>query len=429
MKVLIVGGGGREHALAWKCAQAQGVERVFVAPGNGGTATEPGLSNVPIDAMDFDALTGFARDEGIGLTLIGPEDPLVAGITDRFRQQGLPCFGPSRAAARIEGSKVFTKDFLERHAIPTAAYATFEDADEAVAYVRERGAPIVVKPDGLTAGKGVVVARTLDEAEESVRALLSGESFGRAGNRVVVEEFLDGEEASFIVITDGENIVPFASSQDHKARDEGDVGPNTGGMGAYSPAPVVSEAVYDRIMAEVMEPTVRGMTQEGSPYRGFLYAGLMIMPDGTPRVIEFNCRFGDPEAQPVLLRLRSDLVQLCMRALEDGGLEGVRLDWDPRVAVGVVMASGGYPLSYRKGDPIDGLAAVASDERVKVFHAGTRLDDGKVLTDGGRVLCVTALGEDVLEARDAAYASVDRIHWRDVYFRRDIAHRALARAS
>lgn len=428
MKVLVVGGGGREHALAWKCAQSNDVEGVFVAPGNAGTGTEAGLENVAIDVMDFDALIAFARDNAVDLTLVGPEGPLVEGITDRFRAQGLNCFGPSRAAARLEGSKRFSKDFLERHAIPTAAYATFAQVDEAVAYVHERGAPIVIKADGLAAGKGVTVARSVAEAEAAVRGMLSGESFGAAGDRVVIEEFLEGEEASFIVIADGENVVPFASSQDHKARDEGDLGPNTGGMGAYSPAPVITEALHERIMGELIEPTIRGMAAEGSPYRGFLYAGLMIGPDGTPRVIEFNCRFGDPEAEPVLMRLRSDLAALCMRSLTEG-LAGVTLDWDPRVAVGVVMASGGYPIAYGKGDAIEGLASVASMERVKVFHAGTRLADDRVVTDGGRVLCVTALGETVVDARDRAYAAVGRIHWRDAYFRGDIAHRALARGS
>lgn len=428
MKVLVVGGGGREHALAWKCAQSNDVEGVFVAPGNAGTGTEAGLENVAIDVMDFDALIAFARDNAVDLTLVGPEGPLVEGITDRFRAQGLNCFGPSRAAARLEGSKRFSKDFLQRHAIPTAAYATFAQVDEAVAYVHERGAPIVIKADGLAAGKGVTVARTVAEAEAAVRGMLSGESFGAAGHRVVIEEFLEGEEASFIVIADGENVVPFASSQDHKARDEGDLGPNTGGMGAYSPAPVITEALHERIMGELIEPTIRGMAAEGSPYRGFLYAGLMIGPDGTPRVIEFNCRFGDPEAEPVLMRLRSDLAALCMRSLTDG-LAGVTLDWDPRVAVGVVMASGGYPIAYGKGDAIEGLASVASMEGVKVFHAGTRLADDRVVTDGGRVLCVTALGETVVDARDRAYAAVGRIHWRDAYFRGDIGHRALARGS
>ncbi len=428
MKVLVVGGGGREHALAWKCAQSNDVEGVFVAPGNAGTGTEAGLENVAIDVMDFDALIAFARDNAVDLTLVGPEGPLVEGITDRFRAQGLNCFGPSRAAARLEGSKRFSKDFLERHAIPTAAYATFAQVDEAVAYVHERGAPIVIKADGLAAGKGVTVARSVAEAEAAVRGMLSGESFGAAGHRVVIEEFLEGEEASFIVIADGENVVPFASSQDHKARDEGDLGPNTGGMGAYSPAPVITEALHERIMGELIEPTIRGMAAEGSPYRGFLYAGLMIGPDGTPRVIEFNCRFGDPEAEPVLMRLRSDLAALCMRSLTEG-LAGVTLDWDPRVAVGVVMASGGYPIAYGKGDAIEGLASVASMERVKVFHAGTRLADDRVVTDGGRVLCVTALGETVVDARDRAYAAVGRIHWRDAYFRGDIGHRALARGS
>ena len=383
------------------------------------------MVNVPIDVMDFDRLIEFAGVESVDLTVIGPEGPLVEGITDLFGARGLACLGPSAAASRLEGSKSFAKEFLERHSIPVGACATFEDVDEAVAYIRARGAPIVIKADGLAAGKGVTVARSVTEAETTVRGMLSGESFGASGRRVVIEEFLEGEEASFIVIADGENVVPFASSQDHKARDDGDLGPNTGGMGAYSPAPVVTEELHQRIMGEIIEPTIRGMAEEGCPYRGFLYAGLMIGPDGAPRVFEFNCRFGDPEAQPVLMRLRSDLVDLCLRALTHG-LGEVTLDWDPRVAVGVVMAAGGYPISYPKGDVIEGIEEAAA-EGVKVFHAGTRVDAGRVVTDGGRVLCVTALGERVAVARDSAYAAVERIHWRDAYYRRDIGHRAIAR--
>jgi phosphoribosylamine--glycine ligase len=425
MKILVVGSGGREHALAWKALQGEGVERVLVAPGNAGTAREPGLENVAVVADDFAGLAALAERERVALTLVGPEAPLVAGIRDHFDRAGLPCFGPSAAAARLEGSKAFTKDFLARHGIPTARYRTFTAADEAEAYVRAEGAPIVVKADGLAAGKGVVVARTVDEAVSAVRDMLSGAAFGAAGAKVVVEEFLDGEEASFICLCDGERAVPFASSQDHKARDDGDRGPNTGGMGAYSPAPVVTPAVHRRIMDEVVEPTLAGMAADGHPYVGFLYAGLMIMPDGTPKVIEYNCRFGDPEAQPIMMRLRSDLVALCRRALA-GGLDGASLDWDERVALGVVMAAGGYPETYRRGDVIDGLDGIEAED-LKVFHAGTRLEDGRVLTNGGRVLCVVALGADAAAAQQRAYQGVSSIHWQDAYYRRDIGHRAIAR--
>jgi phosphoribosylamine---glycine ligase len=425
MKILVIGNGGREHALAWRALQGRGVEQVLVAPGNAGTAREPGLINVDIPVDDFAGLADLARRESVALTIVGPEVPLVGGIRDYFDAAGLACFGPSRAAAQLEGSKAFTKDFLARHRIPTGAYRTFSDPAAAEAYIRSQGAPIVVKADGLAAGKGVVVARTEAEAIDAVRSMLSGSAFGAAGSRVVVEEFLDGEEASFICICDGVRAVPFASSQDHKARDDGDLGPNTGGLGAYSPAPVVSAGVHARIMREVIEPTMAGMAADGHPYVGFLYAGLMIMADGSPKVIEYNCRFGDPEAQPVMMRLRSDLPAICRRAL-DGELAGLDLEWDDRVALGVVMAAGGYPDAYRKGDPIDGLDGIDTDD-LKVFHAGTRLVDGQVLTNGGRVLCVVGMGADVAGAQRRAYEGVERIRWRDHYYRRDIGHRAIAR--
>ncbi len=424
MKVLIIGGGGREHALAWAAARAPNVERVFVAPGNAGTAREPKVENVDIPVDAFGALADCARANDVALTIAGPEAPLVAGLRDRFDAEDLACFGPTRAAARLEGSKVFAKAFLARHGIPTARYASFTDSGAARAYIESIGAPVVVKADGLAAGKGVTVARDLDEAVRAAEEMLSGDRFGAAGREIVVEEFLDGEEASFICMTDGTHVVPFASSQDHKPRDDGDLGPNTGGMGAYSPAPVVTPRVHERIMDEVILPTVRGMAADGAPYQGFLYAGLMIMPDGTPRVIEFNCRFGDPEAQPVLMRLRGDLVDLCRRALS-GGLEGVALEWDPRAAVGVVMAAGGYPLDYARGRAIGGL----DDDLpgAKVFHAGTALAGEQAVTNGGRVLCVTALGATVTEARALAYERVERVHWEDAYYRTDIGYRAIAR--
>ncbi len=424
MKVLVVGGGGREHALAWKLAQSPRVETVYVAPGNAGTAREPGVENVAIGAEDLDALLAFARDNAVDLTVVGPEAPLVAGIVDRFTGAGLRCFGPTAGAAQLEGSKTFCKDFLARHAIPTAAYASFTDVDAAVACIRERGAPIVVKADGLAAGKGVILAQTEDEAIAAVRDMLAGNAFGEAGHRVVVEEFLVGEEASFIVMADGTNVLAMASSQDHKARDDGDRGPNTGGMGAYSPAPVVTREIFDRAMREVIEPTVAGMAAEGHPYTGFLYAGLMIAPDGTPRVLEYNCRFGDPETQPILLRLRSDLAALCEAAL-DGKLDEVAAEWDPRPSLGVVMAAGGYPASYAKGAAISGLPQETPE--TKVFHAGTAEADGAVVTSGGRVLCCCALGDTVAAAQAAAYALVGRIRWKDAYYRTDIGYRAVAR--
>lgn len=425
MKVLVIGGGGREHALAWKVAQAEQVEKVFVAPGNAGTAREAKLENVAIDVLDQPALLAFAKDNSVDLTIIGPEAPLVEGLVDNFQANGLKCFGPSKAAAQLEGSKAFTKDFLARHNIPTAAYGNFTDMDEALAYVREQGAPIVIKADGLAAGKGVIVAMTLQEAEDAVRDMLDGNKFGDAGHRVVVEEFLEGEEASFIVMVDGKNVLPMATSQDHKRVGDGDTGPNTGGMGAYSPAPVVTDAVYQRIMDEVITPTVEGMASEGMPYTGFLYAGLMISPEGAPKVIEYNCRFGDPETQPIMMRLQSDLAGLCLAAL-DGKLDQTDIQWDPRPTLGVVMAAGGYPDSYDKGDVIDGLDQADSDT-VKVFHAGTAEKDGQVVTSGGRVLCVTGVGDTVSEAQANAYAGVKQITWRGAYHRTDIGYRAVAR--
>jgi phosphoribosylamine--glycine ligase len=425
MKVLVVGGGGREHALAWKCAQSKNVAEVIVAPGNAGTALEAKLRNAAVGAEDIDGLLDLAKAESVGLTIIGPEVPLVAGIVDRFRDQGLPCFGPTADAAQLEGSKVFTKEFLQRHNIPTAAYQSFTELEPALAYVREQGAPIVVKADGLAAGKGVIVAATTEEAEQAATDMLRAGSFGEAGNRIVIEEFLEGEEASFIVMTDGKTILPLATSQDHKARDEGDTGPNTGGMGAYSPAPVVTAELEKRIMDEVIQPTLDGLAADGISYLGFLYAGLMIASDGTAKVLEFNCRFGDPETQPILTRLQTDLVELCQAAVE-GRLAGKSIDWDPRAALGVVMAAGGYPASYRKGAKITGLADLISNS-VKVFHAGTALDGGDVVTSGGRVLCVVGLGDTVAAASDAAYAQVERISWDNVFFRRDIGHRAIAR--
>jgi len=424
MKILVIGGGGREHALAWKAAQSRGVDIVYVAPGNAGTAHEPKLQNVAIDADDIHALTVFAQSNQIDLTIVGPETPLVLGVVDIFHTAGLRCFGPTQGAAQLEGSKAFTKDFLARHHIPTAAYGNFTDVDKAVAYIQQQGAPIVVKADGLAAGKGVILAQTEDEAIAAVRDMLAGNAFGEAGHRVVIEEYLSGEEASFIVMVDGEHILPMATSQDHKARDEGDTGPNTGGMGAYSPAPVVTPEIYQRVIREVIEPTVHGMATEGHPYTGFLYAGLMIANDGTPKVLEYNCRFGDPETQPILMRLKSDLVTLCNTAL-DGKLDTINTEWDPRPSLGVVLAAGGYPASYCKGDIIEGLPADTPNS--KVFHAGTAEKDGQIVTNGGRVLCAVALGNSVAAAQKQAYQLVDQIHWDGMYCRRDIGYRAIAR--
>ena len=425
MNVLIIGSGGREHALAWKALQSLQVDTVYVAPGNAGTALEPKIENVDIDILAFGELTDFAKNNDVGLTIIGPEVPLVEGIVDHFESQGLLCFGPNKAAAQLEGSKAFSKDFLAKHNIPTAAYQNFTEIPPAVEYIKKMGAPIVVKADGLAAGKGVILAETEAEAIAAVEDMLQGNAFGDAGSRVVIEEFLVGEEASFIVMVDGTDVVAFATSQDHKARDDGDKGPNTGGMGAYSPAPVVTSEIHQRVMKEVIMPTVEGMNNDGNRYRGFLYAGLMIDANGDSKVLEFNCRFGDPETQPIMLRLKSDLVELCIAACK-GELAGKETEWDSRAAVGVVLAAGGYPASYNKGDIITGIAA--SDSSQKVFQAGTKLDEkGQVLTNGGRVLCATALGETVTEAQKLAYEQVHQIDWNNVYYRNDIAYRAIER--
>ena len=425
MNILVIGGGGREHALAWKAAQSPLADTVFVAPGNAGTAREPKLHNVAIGVEDIAALVDFARDNAVGLTIVGPEVPLVLGVVDAFQAAGLKCFGPGRGAAQLEGSKSFTKDFLARHRIPTADYSTFTAIEPALAYLHDKGAPIVVKADGLAAGKGVIVAMDLATAEAAVRDMLAGNAFGEAGHRVVIEDFLDGEEASFIVMADGEHVLPMATSQDHKRVGDGDTGLNTGGMGAYSPAPVVTDAVYERVIAEVIMPTIRGMAAEGLPYTGFLYAGLMISADGTPKVIEYNCRFGDPETQPIMLRLKSDLVAHCLAALE-GRLDSEVASWDPRRSVGVVLAAAGYPGSYPKGDVIAGLPEHEA-EGSKVFHAGTAEKDGQVVTAGGRVLCATALGESVAQAQAAAYALAKQISWNGMFYRHDIGYRAIAR--
>ncbi len=425
MNILIIGGGGREHALAWKAAQSPQVEKVFVAPGNAGTAREPKLENIAISAEDTDGLLTFAQGNKIGLTIVGPEAPLVAGIVDTFAAAGLRCFGPTREAAQLEGSKAFTKDFLARHNIPTAAYGNFTEIEPALAYLEQVGMPIVIKADGLAAGKGVIITEDMDTAKETVREMLSGNSFGEAGHRVVIEEFLQGEEASFIVMVDGKNILPMATSQDHKARDNGDKGPNTGGMGAYSPAPVVTPEMHDRIMDQVIRPTVEGMATEGHPYTGFLYAGVMIDKNGIPKVLEYNCRFGDPETQPIMLRMRSDLVELCNAAL-DGRLDECNTEWDSRPALGIVLAAGGYPASYAKGEIIHGLPESDAGDS-KVFHAGTADKEGAVVTNGGRVLCATALGESVAEAQQNAYALAAQIQWQDIYYRTDIGYRAIAR--
>ncbi|MDP5208782.1 phosphoribosylamine--glycine ligase [Microbulbifer sp. 2205BS26-8] len=425
MNVLVIGAGGREHALAWKAAQNPAVGTVFVAPGNAGTARETGLQNVAIGVDNFSALADFAEEHAVALTIVGPEAPLVDGIVDFFNGRGLAIFGPSKGAAQLEGSKAFTKDFLQRHKIPTAAYRNFTEIDPAIDYIRECGAPIVVKADGLAAGKGVIIAETEQQAELAVRDMLSGNAFGDAGCRVVIEEFLQGEEASFIVMVDGKNILPMATSQDHKRVGDGDTGPNTGGMGAYSPAPVVTDSVYLRIMREVIGPTVQGLAAEGIPYTGFLYAGLMIDPQGAPRVIEYNCRFGDPETQPIMMRLKSDLVNLCLAAL-DSKLDRAQAEWDPRPALGVVLAAHGYPGSYRRGDAIGGLESAGSD-RAKIFHAGTAEDGNRVVTNGGRVLCATALGDSVADAQANAYTAARAIYWDGLFYRRDIGYRAIER--
>ena len=425
MKILVIGAGGREHALAWKLAQSPRVTEVLVAPGNAGTATEPGCRNVDVAATDIDELLRLVEREDISVTVVGPEAPLVAGVVDRFRAAGHRIFGPTAAAARLEGSKAFAKDFLARHGIPTAHYAVHTEVEQALAYVREKGAPIVIKADGLAAGKGVIVATTLEEAEIAVRDMLAGNAFGDAGARVVIEEFLDGEEASFISMVDGTTALPMATSQDHKRVGDGDTGPNTGGMGAYSPAPVVTDEIHARIMREVVEPTVRGMAADGVPFTGFLYAGLMIDRNGAPKVIEFNVRFGDPETQPVMMRLESDLLELVEAAI-DGGLEDVQARWDPRPGLGVVMAAEGYPGTPRSGDAISSWD-VPEPDGTKVFHAGTKLSDGQVVTAGGRVLCVCALGDDIQAAQERAYQAVARISWHGEFHRHDIGWRAIGR--
>lgn len=424
MNVLILGSGGREHALAWSAAKDEKVNTVFVAPGNGGTANEAKMQNVALDIMDHAQLIEFARAHDVALTIVGPEAPLVEGVVDAFRAENLAIFGPTAAAAQLEGSKAFSKDFLERQNIPTASYQNFTEIDPAIAYLHKVGAPIVVKADGLAAGKGVIVAMTLSEAEAAVRDMLAGNKFGDAGSRVVIEEFLTGEEASFIVMVDGDNVLPMATSQDHKRVGNGDTGPNTGGMGAYSPAPVVTDEIHQRIMDQVIYPTVKGMKAEGNEYTGFLYAGLMIDEQGQPKVIEFNCRFGDPETQPIMLRLKSSIVDMCNAALEKN-LAQLDVEWDPRPAVGIVMAAGGYPDRYASGDSI--TIAAPNQDHTKVFHAGTRQEGDQLVTSGGRVLCVASLGNSVTQAQQQAYLSVADIHWSNAFYRTDIGYRAIAR--
>ncbi len=425
MKILVIGGGGREHALAWSLAQSPQVDKVLVAPGNAGTANELGVENVEIPATDIDDLLEFAGSIGIDLTVVGPEAPLVDGIVDRFVAAGLRCFGPTASAARLEGSKAYSKEFMERHGIPTAAHQSFTEVDKALDYLQRRATPIVIKADGLAAGKGVVVARNFDEAESAIRQMLQQGAFGAAGEKIVIEDFLEGEEASFIAMVDGHNVLPLATSQDHKARDDGDSGPNTGGMGAYSPTPVITEAVATRIMTDIMRPTVEGMQKDGNPYLGFLYAGLVIAPDGTAKVLEFNCRLGDPETQPLLFRLKSDLVAL-IEATLDRRLGNIQAEWDPRVALGVVMTAGGYPGEYRRGDVVRGIPE-RLPEHQKVFHAGTARDGDTIVTSGGRVLCTVALGNTVTEAQREAYRLAGEIEWRDLYYRKDIGYRAVGR--
>jgi phosphoribosylamine--glycine ligase len=430
MKVLVVGGGGREHALAWKAAQSPLVDQVYVAPGNAGTELEDKVENISINAEDITALLDFAKSNNIELSIIGPEAPLVNGIVDAFTAAGLKAFGPNKNAAQLEGSKTFTKDFLARHNIPTAAYGNFTKEEEAIEYIRNKGAPLVVKADGLAAGKGVILAHTEDEAIKAVNDMLSGNKFGGAGSRVVIEEFLYGEEASFICMVDGKNILPMATSQDHKARDNGDKGPNTGGMGAYSPAPVVTPEIHHRIINEIIRPTVDGMAAEGNHYTGFLYAGVMIDELGSPKVLEYNVRFGDPETQPIMMRLKSDLVEHCLLALS-GELDKAKADWDERFSLGVVLAAGGYPETYNKGDIITGLENAETEKNkhktVKVFHAGTSSANEEIVTSGGRVLCVCALGTSVTEAQKMAYEAVSLISWDEVYYRTDIGYRAIKR--
>jgi phosphoribosylamine--glycine ligase len=421
MKVLVIGSGGREHAIAWQCAQFDEVEHVFVAPGNAGTALESKISNIGVESENISGLISFAKEEMIDITIVGPEAPLVLGIVDQFKDEGLAIFGPSKLAAQLEGSKAFCKDFLERNNIPTAYYKAFTEAKSAIEYVKEQGMPIVIKADGLAAGKGVIIATSLEVATNAINDMLEGNRFGEAGSRVVIEEFLVGEEASFIVMVDGKNILPMATSQDHKARDNGDMGPNTGGMGAYSPAPVVSDLVYENAMEKVIRPTVDAMKNEGMPYTGFLYAGLMIDQNGGVKVLEYNCRFGDPETQPIMMRLQSNLANLCLLGAR-GSLADVTAEWDSRSSLGVVMAAKGYPNSYQKGDLI---SLPRSSSSAKVFHAGTKLDNEKILSNGGRVLCATSLGEDLKDAQNRAYSLVNEIEWDGSYFRTDIGFKGL----
>jgi len=423
MKVLVIGSGGREHAMAWKIAQAAEVTKVWVAPGNAGTEIENKVENIELAVDAIEQLIAFAQQENILLTIVGPEVPLCLGIVDQFQQAGLKCFGPSKGAAQLEGSKAFSKDFLARNNIPTAAYGNFTEIQSAKDYVKKVGAPIVIKADGLAAGKGVIIAQNEKEAFIAIEDMLAGNKFGDAGHRVVVEEFLQGEEASFIVMVDGKNILPLATSQDHKARDDGDLGPNTGGMGAYSPAPLVTEAMHQKIMQQVIVPTVQAMAKEGNPYTGFLYAGIMVSPQGEPKVLEFNCRFGDPETQPIMCRLKTDLHKLCLQAI-DGKLDQTSVSWDPRFAVGVVMAAGGYPENYNKGDVITGIDLAT--KTCQVFHAGTKIEKQKLVTQGGRVLCVVALADKVSDAQKQAYQGVELIKFKQAYYRKDIGHRAIA---
>lgn len=426
MQVLVIGSGGREHALAWQTSLSDKVSKVFVAPGNAGTRSEAKLENINIAADDYDSLLVFAQENNIDLTIVGPEAPLVDGLVDQFEDAGLACFGPSKGAAQLEGSKAFTKDFLDRNNIPTAAYGNFTEIDAAKAFVQQQGTPIVIKADGLAAGKGVIIAHNQAEADAAIEDMLAGNRFGEAGHRVVVEEFLEGEEASFIVMVDGKNILPLVTSQDHKARDDGDLGPNTGGMGAYSPAAVVTTEIFDQVMKQVIEPTVEGMAKEGNSYTGFLYAGLMIDKDNNVKVLEYNCRFGDPETQPIMMRLKTGLADLCMAAVQ-GRLDQITAEWDDRAAVGVVLAAGGYPDAYEKGLTIQ-FPTEELPEGQKIFHAGTAMNANKdVVTQGGRVLCATALGDTVTEAQAAAYDLVNKISWDKMYYRSDIAYRAIKR--
>ena len=421
MKLLVIGSGGREHALAWQCAQFETTQAVYVAPGNAGTALEEKIENIDIDAQDVNGLINFAKKHNIDLTIVGPEAPLVIGVVDAFKSEGLAIFGPTKAASQLEGSKAFCKDFLDRHQIPTAFYDVFTEVGPAVQYVKDKGTPIVIKADGLAAGKGVIIANTEKEAEDAINDMLEGNRFGDAGSRVVVEEFLAGEEASFIVMVDGKNILPMATSQDHKARDNGDKGPNTGGMGAYSPAPIVSDAIYQDVMDTVIKPTVEGMAKEGNPYTGFLYAGLMIDKNGKSKVLEYNCRFGDPETQPIMMRLKSNLAELCLLAT-DGKLDQASAEWDTRACLGVVLAANGYPNAYPSGEVI---VLPKDSDSAKVFHAGTKMDKDNIVSDGGRVLCATALGNDIAQAQKNAYQLVDSIDWPNAYFRTDIGFKAL----